>query len=95
MHRIFRDHFSRKLRSTPDHSNNAVDTGFNGVSVNAVVEKEMAAIRTIIHNTQPRFHRDLPGHQHLLHRTFGKRLDRVALGIDCDEVYPALFIGDK
>lgn len=95
MHRIFREHFSRKPRSSGSRSESSLSSCF--VSTNQTVDRELEALHAIMHNTQPRFHRDLPGHQHLHFSgsNFGKRFDRYALGIDCDEVYPGLFIGDK
>lgn len=59
------------------------------------VEARLAKLKRVITSTHSRVHRDLPGHSHF-HRIFhGTRLDRRDLGIDCDEVYPNLFIGDE
>ena len=42
-----------------------------------------------------RFNRDLPGHQLLPLGFFGRKLDRGELGVDCDEVYKNIFVGDR
>lgn len=96
MHRIFREHFSRKPRSSGSRNDSSQSNCFT--SSNQTVERELEALRAILHSTQPRLHRDLPGHQHLQSSHgfhFGKRFNRNASGIDCDEVYPGLFIGNK
>ena len=52
-------------------------------------------VKRIMNSVHPGHCRQLPGHSHL-HLIFGhRRVDRLALKIDCDEVYPGVLIGNE
>ena len=61
----------------------------------SITESKLHRCKLIIESTHPGHCRQLPG-QHLLYQIFGnRRVDRLNSKIDCDEVYPNLFIGNE
>lgn len=85
MHRIFRDRMLSKLKKKEDSLN----------EYEYSIEKKLNKLKTIIECVEPKFNRDLPGHQLLPLGFFGRKLDREQLGVDCDEVFPNIFVGDR
>lgn len=63
---------------------------------NADTDMRLMQLHRVIASTHPGHMRQLPGHSHL-HLIFGqnRRLDRLSCGIDCDEVWPNIIIGDE
>ena len=85
MHRIFRDRMLSKLRKKEEHVN----------EYEYSIEKKLNKLKSIIECVEPKFNRDLPGH-HLLPLGFlGRKLDRDELGVDCDEVFENIYVGDR
>lgn len=84
MHRIFRDRMLSKLKKKDDNLN---EYEFS-------IEQKLKKLKTIIKCVEPKCYRDLPGHPFLPLGFFGQ-LPRSELGVDCDEVYPSVFVGDR
>ncbi|XP_054164426.1 dual specificity protein phosphatase 3-like [Oppia nitens] len=63
-----------------------------------VIDEKIVQLQRVIVNTQTNRNRQLPGYQ-LMTNPLDKQIpltnDRLYSGIDCDEVYPNLFIGNE
>ncbi|RWS28470.1 dual specificity protein phosphatase 3-like isoform X1 [Leptotrombidium deliense] len=76
---------SRKLRRFSSGSCDEFDN----------IESKLVHLQRIIGSTHPGYNRQLPGQSLLPQIFFGRRLDRMSVRINCDEVYPNIFIGDE
>lgn len=59
------------------------------------IEVKLQQLKRIIGSTHPGHCRLLPAHQHLYQIFGNRRIDRLSSKIDCDEVYPNIFIGNE
>lgn len=85
MHRIFRDRMLSKLKKKEEHEN----------EYELTIEKKLNKLKSIIECVEPKFNRNLPGHQWLPLGFLGRKLDGEELRVDCDEVYKNIFVGDR
>lgn len=81
------------LRGRRSHTRNSSSSTSN--TPLSATESKLLHCKRIIGSTHPGHCRQLPG-QHQLYQIFGnRRVDRLNSKIDCDEVYPNLFIGNE
>lgn len=58
-------------------------------------DAKVVHLKRVMQSVHPGHCRLLPGHQQLFHIFGNRRVDRLNSKIDCDEVYPNMFIGNE
>lgn len=87
--------FGFKKKSIHDHHHDKYLYETSSLTSNHAMDTQLIHLKRVMTSIHPGHCRLLPGHSQLYHIFGNRRVDRLNSKIDCDEVYPNIFIGNE